>query len=106
MANVFGLETRTSSEEELALTKTPSLTKKKLLLAEKSQEVIGKILNIALNDEHPKQDIFLKWAGDRMLPMAEFEKKSSGSRTAVTITISGIGESNIVDGKPEDVEEV
>ena len=106
MANVFGLETRTSSEDELALTKTPSLTKKKLLLAEKSKDVIERILTIALDDSNPNQATFLKWAGDRMLPMSEFEKKTSGQRTAVTITISGIGESNVIDGKPEDVEEV
>jgi hypothetical protein len=105
MSNIFGLETRTSEHDELALTKTPSLTQKKILVAEKSTEVINKILNIALNDGHPKQDIFLKWLGDRMLPMTEFEKKKDGSRTAITITIGGLNDV-VVEGKPEDVEEV
>jgi hypothetical protein len=105
MSNVFGLPTRTSEHDELALTKTPSLTQKKVLLASKSEEVINKILDIALNDEHPSQAVMLKWAGDRMLPMAEFEKKKDGSRTAITITIGGLNDV-VIEGKSDDVEEV
>lgn len=105
MSNIFGLETRTSEHDELALTKTPSLTQKKILIAERSTEVIGKILTIALNDEHPKQDIFLKWLGDRMLPVSEFEKKKDGARTAITITIGGL-QDTVINGKAEDIEDV
>lgn len=104
MSNVFGLTTRMKEHEELALTKTPSLTQKKILIAERSTEVISKILNIALNDDHPKQDIFLKWLGDRMLPMSEFEKKQDGSRTAITITIGGLNEVAI-EGTSEEVDD-
>jgi hypothetical protein len=105
MSNVFGLPTRTSEHDELELTKTPSLTQKKILIAKRSEEVINKIITIALNDDHPKQDVFLKFLGERALPMAEFEKKKDGSRTAITITIGGLNDV-VVEGKSDDVEEI
>lgn len=86
MSNIFGLKTNSSTFIEPALTKTPSLSQKKFLIEEKSNEVLKKILAIALNDEHPKQDVFLKWAGDRMLPMSEFDKdKGQGGIKTVII---------------------
>lgn len=83
--NVFGLTTR-SKEHEEPVVKTSLITQRKVLLEDKANEVIQKILKIALNDEHPKQDVFLKWAGDRMLPVSEFEKdKGQGGIKTVII---------------------
>jgi hypothetical protein len=99
MSNIFGLKTNSSPFAEPALTKTPSLSQKKFLIEEKSNEVLKKILAIALDDEHPKQDVFLKWAGDRMLPMSEFDKdKGQGGIKTVIIDRSCGGKITIKTG--------
>jgi hypothetical protein len=43
-----------------------------------------------MNDEHPAQAAMLKLCMDRMLPVSLFEKEGK-QRSAVNITISGIG---------------
>jgi len=64
------------------------------ILATAGDRVIDKIINIALNDEHPGQMAALKMCMDRVLPVSYFEKdKMNGGRSAVSITISGIGDS-------------
>lgn len=99
MSNIFGLKTNSSTFVEPALTKTPSLSQKKFLIEEKSNEVLQKILAIALDDDHPKQDVFLKWAGDRMLPMSEFDKdKGQGGIKTVIIDRSCGGKITIKTG--------
>ena len=70
--------------------------KEKLLTAGNANNVIRKVLEIAMNDEHPGQINALKMCMDRMLPTAMFEPKKGGQRTAVQINITGIGESPIV----------
>ena len=65
---------------------------------------IQKVIEIALNDEHPGQMAALKMCIDRTLPISMFEKDKS-QRSAVSITITGIGEPTIIDTSPvEDVE--
>ena len=99
MSNIFGLKTNSSTFVEPVLSKTPSLSQKKFLIEEKSNEVLKKILAIALDDEHPKQDVFLKWAGDRMLPMSEFDKdKGQGGIKTVIIDRSCGGKITIKTG--------
>ena len=99
MSNIFGLKTNSSTFVEPVLSKTPSLSQKKFLIEEKSNEVLKKILAIALDDEHPKQDVFLKWAGDRMLPMSEFDKdKGQGGVKTVIIDRSCGGKITIKTG--------
>jgi hypothetical protein len=47
-----------------------------------------------MNDEHPAQMAAIKLCMDRMLPVSLFEKEGK-QRSAVNITISGIGGVNI-----------
>ena len=63
-----------------------------------------KVIEIALNDEHPHQLVALKMCLDRTLPISMFEKDKS-QRSAVTINITGLGqEPTIIDTEPQDVE--
>ena len=70
--------------------------KEKLLTEHNGNNVIRKVLEIAMNDDHPGQINALKMCLDRMLPTAMFEPKKGGHRTAVQINITGIGDSPIV----------
>lgn len=63
---------------------------KDLLLNGAGVNVVQKTVQIALDDEHPAQMAALKLCMDRMLPVAMFEKEKN-QRSAVNITISGIG---------------
>ena len=69
------------------------------------KDVAQKVIEIALNDEHPGQMAALKMCIDRTLPISMFEKDKS-QRSAVSITISGLGEPTIIDNsnEPTDVE--
>jgi hypothetical protein len=60
------------------------------------KDVAQKVIEIALNDEHPHQLVALKMCLDRTLPVSMFEKDKS-QRSAVSITITGLGEPTIVD---------
>ena len=54
------------------------------------------ILNAALDDDHKNQAAAWKLLIDRMLPLSYFEKdKASGGKSAISITISGVGETTI-----------
>lgn len=70
--------------------------KEKLLTEHNGNNVIRKVLEIAMNDEHAGQMSALKLCMDRMLPVAMFEPKKGGNRTAVQINITGIGEQPMV----------
>jgi len=70
---------------------------KRLLIDGAGQNVVGKALQIAMNDDHPAQAAMIKLCMDRMLPISLFEK-GVAARSAVTINITGIGESVSVDG--------
>jgi hypothetical protein len=66
--------------------------------------VAQKVIEIALNDDHPHQLVALKMCLDRTLPISMFEKDKS-QRSAVTINITGLGqEPTIIDTEPQDVE--
>jgi hypothetical protein len=79
-----------------------------MLNSPKSEKIVKKILDTALDDDHPHQAACLKMAMDRIIPaaaMANIAGASSG-KSAVTINITGIGESGVVidgeTGAPED----
>jgi hypothetical protein len=55
------------------------------------KDVAEKVIQIALNDDHPGQIAALKMCMDRTLPIGMFEKDKS-QRSAINITISGLGE--------------
>ena len=79
---------------------------KELMIRSGGKDVAQKVIEIALNDEHPHQLVALKMCLDRTLPVSLFEKDKS-QRSAVTINITGLGqEPLIVDTaeQPEDVE--
>ena len=80
------------------LPKTDTLRLKELkevLLKSGGKNVVQKVVDIALNDEHPGQMAALKMCLDRTLPVSIFEKEK-GQRSAVTINITGLGDAPMV----------
>ena len=55
------------------------------------KDVAQKVIQIALNDEHPGQMAALKMCLDRTLPVSWFDQ-DKGQRSAITINITGIGQ--------------
>ena len=78
---------------------------KELMIRSGGKDVAQKVIEIALNDEHPGQMAALKMCIDRTLPISMFEKDKS-QRSAVSITISGLGEPTVIESpdEPTDVE--
>mgnify|MGYP006978341201 FL=1 len=71
--------------------------KARLLASPKSQKVLDSIMNAALDDEHKNQAAAWKLLMDRMLPVSYFEKdKNNTGRSAVSITITGVGGDTVV----------
>jgi hypothetical protein len=77
---------------------------REMMIRSGGKDVVEKVVEIALNDDHPGQMAALKMCIDRTLPVSMFEKDKS-QRNAVTISITGIGvvETPVVD-QVEDVE--
>lgn len=72
---------------------------KQMLIEGKGQKIVQKVIDIALDDEHPSQMAALKMCMDRALPMSAFEK-TTAQRNAVSITITGLGSpSTVIDTK-------
>ena len=65
--------------------------KARMLASPKSRKVMDAIFDAAVDDEHKNQAAAWKLVMDRMLPLSYFEKDSASGRSAVSITISGIG---------------
>ena len=88
------------------LPKTDHQRLKELMIRSGGKDVAQKVIEIALNDEHPGQMAALKMCIDRTLPISMFEKDKS-QRSAVTINITGLGgEPTVINaGEPEDVED-
>lgn len=78
---------------------------KDMMVNARGKDVVSKVLEIALNDEHPGQITALKMCMDRTLPVSMFEK-DKGARSAVTINITGIGDAPIVNSVSEEVIDV
>jgi len=76
---------------------------KELMIRSGGKDVAQKVIEIALNDEHPHQLVALKMCLDRTLPVSMFEKDKS-QRSAVTISITGIGGEPTILETAEDVE--
>ena len=70
--------------------------KSRLITSPKSKKVLEKIFDAALDDDHKGQTAAWKLIVDRLAPLSSFEK-GSGGKAAVTINISGIGQSTGVD---------
>ena len=69
--------------------------KASMLASPKSRRVLDSIFDAALNDDHKNQAAAWKLVMDRMLPLSYFEKDSATGRSAVSITISGIGAGSV-----------
>ena len=78
--------------------------KARLLASPKSRKVLDSIVNAALDDEHKNQAAAWKLLMDRMLPVSYFEKDASGGRSAVNITITGVGGSTTITGVEDEGE--
>jgi len=63
---------------------------KELIIRSAGKDVVEKVVQIALNDDHPGQMAAIKMCMDRALPISMFEK-GSNQRSAVTINITGLG---------------
>lgn len=66
---------------------------KDILIKSGGKHVVEKVIQIALNDNHPGQMAALKMCIDRTLPTSMFEKDKN-QRSAVTINITGIGDTS------------
>lgn len=66
------------------------------LLSTTGDKVINKIVNIAMDDSHQGQMAALKMCIDRMLPLSLFEKDAKRGNNAITINITGVGDTTIV----------
>jgi hypothetical protein len=75
---------------------------KDIMLRSGGKHVAEKVIEIALNDDHPAQMTALKMCLDRTLPISMFEKDKS-QRSAVTINITGIGEPTVIDADSGEV---
>ena len=68
---------------------------KELMIRSGGKDVVEKVVEIALNDDHPGQMAALKMCIDRTLPVSMFEKDKS-QRNAITINITGLGVEPVV----------
>ena len=74
---------------------------KELMIRSGGKDVAEKVIQIALNDEHPGQMAALKMCMDRTLPIGMFEKDKN-QRSAITINITGLGEApQIIEAEPD-----
>jgi hypothetical protein len=64
---------------------------KELMIRSGGKDVAEKVIQIALNDDHPGQMAALKMCMDRTLPVSMFEKDKN-QRSAITISITGLGQ--------------
>jgi hypothetical protein len=74
---------------------------KRMLIEGKGEDVVKKVLDIALEDGHPGQMAALKMCMDRALPASLFEK-TAAQRSAINITISTLGAPQVVESAPDD----
>jgi len=69
---------------------------KERLLATGGTRILDKMIQIALDDEHPGQMAAIKLAMDRILPASVFDTaKSGGSMPQISINISSLGQPKI-----------
>ena len=80
--------------------------KARMLASPKSRKVLDSILSAALDDDHKNQAAAWKLCMDRLLPVSYFEKdKASGGKSAINISITGVGgETTVISGGEEPIE--
>ena len=65
------------------------------LLSSSGTKIIDTVIRKALDDNDKDQIAALKMCMDRLLPTSLFEKDAKGQRNAVTINITGLGETKV-----------
>jgi hypothetical protein len=63
---------------------------KERLLATGGNRIIDKVVQVALNDDHPGQMAALKLCLERTLPVSMFEAAKAGGSPQISINISGL----------------
>ena len=80
-----------------------------MLIRSSGKDVVQKMIDIAMNDNHPAQMAAIKMCVDRTLPVSMFDK-DKGQRSAVTINITGIGAPTVspttIEPEPDDIQDV
>lgn len=81
----------------------------RMLRSPKSPEVLKKIMDAALDDDHKHQAAAWKLVVDRIAPLASFEKSGGNGQPKVEINITGLSSPTVsteeaVDGEFEEVE--
>lgn len=68
----------------------------RMLNSPKSEKVLQKIMDAALNDEHQHQAAAWKIIADRIIPVSAFDQaKQSGAMPQISINISGLNEPKV-----------
>lgn len=68
---------------------------KERLLATGGTRILDKMVQIALDDNHPGQMAAIKLAVDRILPSSVFDAKAGGGAPQISINITGLGQPSI-----------
>lgn len=61
-----------------------------ILASTNGKAMVTKVMEIALDDNHPGQMAAMKMVIDRIIPQSAFEAAKNEARTAIQITISGL----------------
>jgi hypothetical protein len=61
-----------------------------ILSSANGKAMVTKVMEIALDDNHPGQMSAMKMVIDRIIPQSAFEAAKNEARTAIQITISGL----------------
>lgn len=75
----------------------------RMLASPKSEKVLQKIMDAALDDDHKAQAVAWKIIADRLLPLSGFSEESN-SRPSIQVNISTVGDAINVGGSTIDGE--
>lgn len=64
----------------------------RMLASPKSEAVLAKVFEVALNDDHKHQAACMKLVMDRILPVSGFDKEAAGNKGTpqITVNIKGV----------------
>jgi hypothetical protein len=114
--NEFQIKRKRGRPRKTDLAETAGLTRReqsaimreyrsRMLASPKSEKVLQKIMDAALDDDHKAQAVAWKIIADRLLPLSGFAEESN-SRPSIQVNISTVGDSVNVGGTTIDGEVV
>lgn len=114
--NEFQIKRKRGRPRKTDLAETAGLTRReqsaimreyrsRMLASPKSEKVLQKIMDAALDDDHKAQAVAWKIIADRLLPLSGFAEESN-SRPSIQVNISTVGDSINVGGTTIDGEVV